>query len=186
MTYFWRISDDYPESLIGEYDRSTSPDRFEFQKGCTLSADLGTPVFRFSAKKEEFLRYDDLANNAMVPLISEKFASLLVEAASEDIQLFDTVVSAVDGEVNGYKLVNVTKKVDAVDREASSFSLVPGTDIIMGFTKITLIDDPLKGLKIARLGEQMSYVLIAESIKKIIIDNGIKRVGLYSAHELSF
>ena len=28
MIYLWRISDDYPQSLIGEYQREGTPDRF--------------------------------------------------------------------------------------------------------------------------------------------------------------
>ena len=37
--YLWEIPENYPERLIGRYERERSPDRFLFEKGIQLSKD---------------------------------------------------------------------------------------------------------------------------------------------------
>ncbi len=64
MVYLWKIPDEYPEKLIGEYDRENSPDRFIFKKGEILSSDLAKPVIMFDVSVQDLRELDDLANNA--------------------------------------------------------------------------------------------------------------------------
>lgn len=179
MVYLWKIPDEYPEKLIGEYDRESSPDRFIFKKGETLPSDLAKPVIKFDASVQELNEIDDLANNAMVPVIGGRLAAVLVDLASDDIQLVDVVIKAKDGELEGRKILNIVSKVAGIDKEQSKFTLVPGTDQIMSFRSLKYKNDCLKGHLLARDAEYSSNLIVSQALAERLMDMKLKGVGLY-------
>jgi|SRR5690606_24158497 len=179
MVYLWKIPDDYPEKLIGDYDRENSPDRFIFKKGEMLPSDLAKPVIKFDASVQELIELDDLANNAMVPVISERLAAVLAGWATEDIQLVDVVIKAKDGDLEGYKILNIVSKVFGIDKEQSKFTLVPGTDQIMSFRSLKYKDDCLKGHHLARDAEYSSNLMVSQALAERLMEMELKGVGLY-------
>lgn len=179
MVYLWKIPDEYPETLIGEYDRENSPDRFIFKRGEMLSSDLEKPFIKFDASVQDLRELDDLANNAMVPVINGRLAAILADLAPEDIQLIDVVINAKDGELEGYKIVNIISKVIGIDKEQSKFTLVPGTDQIMSFRSLKYRDDCLKGRHLARDAEYSSNLIVSQALAERLMDMKLKGVGLY-------
>ena len=179
MVYLWKIPDEYPEKLIGEYDRDKSPDRFIYKKGEILSSELAKPVIKFDASARELRELDDLANNAMVPVISERLAAVLWKTVPEDIQLIDVIIKAKDGELEGYKILNVICKVVGIDKEQSKFTLIPGTDQIMSFRSLKYRDDCLKGHHLARDAEYSSNLIVSQELAQRLMGMKLIGVGLY-------
>lgn len=179
MVYLWKIPGEYSEKLIGEYDRDSSPDRFIFKKGEVLSSGLEKPVIKFDANVQELIELDDLANNAMVPVISERLAGVLADLASEDIQLIDVAIKAKDGDLEGYKILNIVSKVFGIDKKQSKFTLVPGADQIMSFRSLKYKDDCLKGRHLARDAEYSSNLLVSQVLAEHLMKMKLKGVGLY-------
>lgn len=70
---------------------------------------------------EEYIRkWDFLPNSADVPLANEKALKVLEEVASGDFQAIPTKIIMPDGKViEDYKLINITNRVSALDREKS-------------------------------------------------------------------
>ncbi len=179
MVYLWKIPDEYPEKMIGEYDRENSPDRFVFKKGELLPEDVGKPIFRFDADVTELKKLDDLANNAMVPVISERLAAVLAEVVSNDIQLIDVAIKAKDEDLEGYKLLNIVNKVIGIDKSQSKFTLVPGTDQIMGFRSLKYEDDCLGEHALARDAEYSSNLIVSQALAEKLLEMKVTGIGLY-------
>jgi hypothetical protein len=168
MTCIWGIDDAYPESLIGRYDRVSNPDRFLLGKGIRLDSESGSWRFFFPGQTKSLRKFDDLANNALVPLVSARLASLLIELAPDDVQLLPAEIEAQDGRIDDFHLLNVISMVPAVDRALSIFSLVRGTQAIMSFKKLMLILDCLGSHVLARSAEYRSHVLVSHSLVEAI------------------
>lgn len=184
MIYLWKIPDDYPEKLIGKYDRENSPDRFLYKKGESLSDDLKQPIFNFDVTCEELYQIDDLANNALVPLVSERLADVLQKAVPDDIQLIKAKVKTKDGELSGYSVLNVLNKVVGIDKKSSKYTLIPGTDKIMGFKYLKYNDDCLDVYNVARDEEYSSNLLISEALSNKLIAMKLNQVGLYKPEDI--
>jgi len=170
MTYIWRIHDHYPESLIGDYDRKNGPDRYLLKKGQRLSEELGTWTFEFKGPISRLQKFDDLANNAMTPLVSPRLAEILTTIASKDIQLIPTEIHARNGIIEDYQLVNVTAMVPAVNKELSEFKFIPESDAILSFRKLTLTDGCMGENNLARCAEYNSFLLVAKRLSEAIRD----------------
>lgn len=186
MIYLWDIPDNYPEYLIGDYDRDKSPDRFLFKEGEQLPADVGVPTIKFGATVKELDEIDDLANNAMVPLVSSRVAILLNECAASDIQLIDAIIEAKDGILTSYKLVNITSKIVGIDKVASKFTLVPDTDKIMSFRYLKYKEDCMKDHVLARDAEYSSNLLVSDAFANKLLVMKLVGVGLYNPEEMNW
>ena len=186
MTYLWEISNDYREELIGEYDRDQSSDRFLLKRGEPVSPDFGVPTFRFSADASTLAGLDDLANSAMVPLVSEKVQTVLLEKCPEDVQLLDARIITTNGkELAGFKVVVAVKTVAAIDHNISEYSLVPGTQQIMGFTSLRCRPGALGDASVARDKECLSNLLVSDDLRDLLVDRGCQ-LGLYRPEEMSW
>ena len=186
MVYLWTIPDDYPERLIGEYDRQQGPDRFLFKQGRRLGKEAGSPSFRFRIKSNELNQLDDLANNAMVPLVSDRFAALLLRICPNDLELVDSTVVVDGSSLQNYRIVNAVHKVEGIDHQASEYSLVPGTKAIMKIRKIRYHDDCLGEYDLARDVECMTNLLVSERLHDAIVEENLRGIGLYLPSEMAW
>jgi hypothetical protein len=185
MVYLWAIPNNYPERLLGEYQRDKSPDRFEFRKGIPLPDGLGMPRFKFRTKLAELEEAGDLCNNTQIPLVSPEVAAVLEEYAAASVQFFATEVEAGDGFSDRYKLVNVTKTIRGLDREQSQYTNVPGTDQIMGFRRAIYKEDCMGSLQLARDEEYKGHILVNEELATRLRALGRnKGIGLYSPAQI--
>lgn len=184
MVYLWKIKDNYPNHLIGEYDKSVSPDRFIFKKGAIFSDDTAIPVLKFDSKVEALVNIDDLANDSMLPVVSERLAKTVKDIAGDEIQLVDVEVNGSDGKLSGYKLLNVIPKVSGIDKAMSEITMIPGTDSIMGFKSLRYIDSCLGNHEIARDSEYSSNLIVSEYLASRISEINPVGVGLYLPHDI--
>ena len=83
----WQIEDDYPDSLIAEFNRDLGFDRFMLKRGQRIEPINGRLTFRVQAGIDKIQAIDDVANSTMVPLISLRLAVALEQALGDVIQL---------------------------------------------------------------------------------------------------
>lgn len=178
------IPDDYPEKLIGSYDRDTSPDRFLFKQARCVGAVEPEPIVRFNRLVGDLVGIDDLATNAMVPIVAPRVQRVLLEYAVEDVQLADVRVVARDGELNEYKIVNVTSEVSAIDHEASEYSLIPGVTAVMGFRKLVVVPGALGTQALARDAEYMSNLMVSDDLAERLRVLNPTLLGLYRPEDM--
>lgn len=181
MIYLWRTPDEYPEELIGEYDREISPDRFELAAGEPVS-ECGSITVRFECPLRDLLAYDVLPNSSMLPIVNERVRAILEDLAADASEFVDATVVASDGDSKAYSVVVVTKKEDLLNRDKSVFSLVPGTEAIMGFTTLRY-DGPMVHA-LARNTSYLPHILVAEQLREALLRANVKGVFLPSPEEL--
>lgn len=183
----WTIPEEFPQELIGTYDRERSPDRFEYRKGEPVSGEIGTPVFAFQARFEDLQVWDVLPNDALLPLVSPRVAAVLRSKAAADCQLLDAVVEHRGGTAkDAWKVVNITILVQAIDHEASEYSLIRGTKQILGFRKLRYRPGALGNVKIARDAEYKSHVLVSPALASVLVEAGVRGLALRSAEQIVF
>ena len=183
MVYLWKIPEDYPDKLIGEYVKDDSPDRFVFHSGGVVT-ELGKPSIEFDADPCELRKYADLANSAMVPLINDALADFLLREAKADIQLIDVSMTARGKPVEGYRLLNIVNKVIGLDKQLSRFTLIPGTDQIMSFQSLAYMPKCLGGHSLARDSEYSSNLIISQELGQKLKKINFQGVGLYLPQEV--
>jgi hypothetical protein len=81
--FLWEMPNEYPEELIGSYDETVSPNRFLFKSGGDVTMN-DSPVVRFDCTRKELAGFDDLANSALVPLVSTRIQSLLLDRCPDE------------------------------------------------------------------------------------------------------
>lgn len=173
----WKIPDDYPEVLIGKYQRKVSPDRFLFQQGREIVGNLPTPVVMFDAPAKDLTPFADLANSGMLPLVSQPVADVLVRMCASDVQMIPARVVAADAEVPGYSIVNATRTVRSIDHARSQYSLFPGTNAIMRLHTLVCVPECLGSYALARDQEFLSNLLVRADLGEQL--KGFKGIGLY-------
>jgi hypothetical protein len=186
MTYLWRIPDSYPESLIGEYVRISSPDRFLFRQGQAVPDELGVPVVKFAAPLAKLLPYSCLPNSGMIPLINAELRDLLSRVATADIQLIKAKVYAQDGESDNFFILNPASKIVGIDRDKSSFNFVPGTQKIMSFKRLSYINDCLGSHMLARDADYLSHLLVSDELVELLKGRGLLGVEFLRAEEIDW
>jgi hypothetical protein len=172
--YLWRIPDEYPSKLIGEYDRSSSPDRFLFLQGAALGQINGIPAFRFKSSRADLLPFDVLPNNATVPLISVRAASLLRKLCPADFQLLSAKVTTDDADLDGYAILNAVVKISAMDHAQSGFNFIPGTKQIMKVNRLRSRSGAMGVHHLARESDYPPYLWASDEVKAIFEDANIK------------
>ncbi len=183
MKFLWRIPNEYPEALIGAYQKEMSPDRFDLQKGITLGSKWGVPVFSFQASSEDLAKFDDLANSAMVPLISNRVAEYLRTTCHDLVELLPAKIKTQSGSLEGYSVVNVTNLGENVDIEKSQYICIPGTQQPMSFSKLEFLPTPDPRM-ITREMIYPSFIVVSEDFKKACNVNRWNGVGLFKAEDV--
>ncbi|GIW80227.1 MAG: hypothetical protein KatS3mg105_2034 [Gemmatales bacterium] len=182
MVYLWKIHDDYPETLLGEYDRNRGPDRFAFKQGKPLTElPSEPPRFIFNAPIKKLRQFHDLGNNALVPLVSPALANILRKTCPNDVQLLPAEISCKDGTIDDYCVVVITHSVRGLDHEKSIYTLAPGSKSIMGLRKAVYRDECLGSHDAARDAEYLSNLLISDRLHAAFA--GLNGLGLYPANE---
>src|SRR6185436_16529586 len=166
MIYLWKIPDEYPEELIGEYVREKSPDRFLFHHGKPIPQRDLVPSFTFTAEPAVLCEYDVLPNSTMIPLVSERVVQILSHVCPNNFELVKASVSAAGEKLPGFSLVNVLPRVASVDHGGSNFIFIPGTKQIMKFDRLKLKADALGSHHLAREIEYDSFILVSETLKQ--------------------
>jgi hypothetical protein len=96
------------------------------------------------ANKKSFLKFDYVMSDA-VPLVSEKLRSIIIDLASDDVQLVPAKVFQENDFIGDYYILNMLNNIDCIDFKKSKFDKE-----IEDFTKITLKPDSLGKHKIVK------------------------------------
>lgn len=177
--YIWETQFDRPICLIGEYERGDSPNRFDLKAGARLPDTWGRATFEFGGARGDLLKYDDLANNALVPLVSDRLAALLVRNCPDLVQLFPADIRAVDGELSGYWVLNVTCVGEAIDLEQSEYGCIAGTSHPLRFSKL-VFRDTVDPRLLFRESSYRSFIVVGEPLRNEFSMYGITGVDLVS------
>ncbi len=178
MVYLWKIPDDWPEELIGKYVRSESIDRFELTQGTSIAPNSPV-VLSFDVPKSNLTCLDDLPNTSMVPVVNSRIADVLWSCASEDCQLLSTRVETSDGVISGFWTVVATKKLPIMDLRRSVFSVIPGTESVMGIQNLVCNKDPLCNAQMARDIQYLPNLFISDELYSAIAGFEPRGIGFY-------
>ncbi|MAS97302.1 MAG: hypothetical protein CMO55_29265 [Verrucomicrobiales bacterium] len=182
MRFLWRIPNDFPEALIGEYRKATSPDHFDLQKGTTLGNTWGVPEFEFQSTSEDLAKFDDLANSAMVPLVSSRLADYLLTTCPDLVELVPAKIETKNGSLVGYSIVNVRNIGESVDKEKSQYTCIPGTEQPMSFSKLEFLNSPDPRM-IVREKIYPTFIVVSNDFKIACDKNQWRGVGLFKSEE---
>ena len=178
MIYLWVNPDIFPKGDMGIHDPQRSPDRFRFREAISLDKDLGTHVFRVNSVSKIIRKYDVLINNVQLPVVGPRALRLLMDIAGGDFQVFDARVESKDGVVEGFKVLNIVQKVEAIDHSSSKYTYVAGTNVIAGFESLALRENALGERNLARDAEYLGNILVSERIQKAFEKEFIEGIRL--------
>ncbi|MCM3667232.1 hypothetical protein M3204_22810 [Mesobacillus subterraneus] len=174
MIWIWAIPNTYPNKRIGEYIQDSGTDRFVFRQGKVISEDVIYPkiVFEYS---EKYLS-DVLPNNGQLIIVSKKVLEIMEDVCPQDIQVFDANVFVGEKRISNYYLINIVNAVEAINKEASEFTSIKGTDAILNFNKIVYKTDDLGKYNLVRNADYRSHILVSDYIKDRFEKENIKGV----------
>src|SRR5262245_9076980 len=115
MPFLWRISNDYPNELVGKYDRDNNDDRFLFRDCKSLAGRISSPTIKFNVSTEVLQRWDCLANDAQIPLVSERLIAILGGLCAGDFEPIRPLLVTRNGDIEGYHLLNLLRAVKGID-----------------------------------------------------------------------
>ncbi|MDO8954159.1 MAG: hypothetical protein Q7V63_04855 [Gammaproteobacteria bacterium] len=165
-TYLWEKPGNYPPELLGLYDEEHSPDRFLFRKGIRLSDNdlIPIPLIKFKITKQQLRQYECLVNSSEVPVISNRLADLLIEFAGNDIQLCDVKIECINGELEGYKILNIPQTIKGIDHARSSCTKMKLVDRILQINRLFYLPGCMGEHNLAREAEYMGLLLVSQTL----------------------
>ena len=170
MIYLWEWPQEgYLEKLLGKYDEDVSPDRFLLRKGRRLKADeFDKPaIITFRSTKKNMSEYDCLPNSSLIPLVNQRIRKVLEDLAPDDVQFLDAKVMCIDGELEGYQLVNAMHTIVGIDHEKSVYTKMKLANRIRGFSYLTYKPSCMGTHHIARDQEYLGNLLVSAEVKRI-------------------
>ncbi len=165
--HLWEIPERYPNKLIGSYERTQILSSYDFFKGEFLTAEMlsQTPAIEFEVKRERLQRIDCLVHNgAGVPLVNQRVIDLLMEIADTDFQLIKPQLNCLDGQLDGYYLLNVTHEVNGVDHNQSICEWGTVERYVRGFKHLVVLPDCMGQHHLAREAECHSELYVSQTI----------------------
>ncbi|HKR05904.1 MAG TPA: DUF1629 domain-containing protein [Bacteroidia bacterium] len=106
-------------------------------------------------------------------MVSPVAEALFLKLKIDNMQYFDVTVKSKGFELNNYKIVNITDKIDCADLSASVLEMKK--DQIRSMTSLVLDENKIpKNKKIFLLGrKKTAIVLVHENLKKSIEEGGL-------------
>ncbi|NTX66198.1 hypothetical protein HUA74_36625 [Myxococcus sp. CA051A] len=129
----------------------------------------------------ELLDYFNTAN-----LMSNAFHAALLEAGVDSLDVYDAVIQSEDGTVvhRGYKVFNVIGLVRAANLAETVFHTPDSSRLIDASIDHLAIDgDKPRGLKLFRLAENVSAVLVHEDVKRVLESKAFPHLRFLEPHE---
>lgn len=109
-----------------------------------------------------------------LPIFSDEFILLLENSGVDNLQLYQAELIDKEGKIyKNYKAVNIVGLVSCTDVEASEY--IPGSEPpLMLFSKLVIDESKIHGMKLFRLAEDSSRILIREDLKEEIEQANLK------------
>ncbi|MFY2558794.1 hypothetical protein ACN469_14295 [Corallococcus terminator] len=151
----------YPPLDPGSRDRWWAGRPFQHPPEQPIIADI-----RPGNERGELLDYFNTAS-----LMSNAFHAALLEAGVDNVDVYDAVIQSEDGTIahRGYKAFNVIGLVRAANLAETVFHSPDSSTLIDASIDHLAIDgDKPRGLKLFRLAENVSAVLVHEDVKRVL------------------
>lgn len=120
------------------------------------------------------------------PIISDELHQVLSGAGVSNLDVYEAVLKSADGSavITGYKAFNLIGMVEAADLAASRFSPEnPSRFVDASFDSLVLDNARLGGLRMFRLAEFSSAVLVHRSVKEAIEAAGVTHINFLKPAE---
>ncbi|WP_299117069.1 imm11 family protein [uncultured Winogradskyella sp.] len=163
----------------------------------TIHADMNSPYKLILDESDSLIKNrtstDMIATSVisagLLFLISPKAQDLLLELASNDIEMYEVEIQGNDFELNDYKIVKILDKVDCVDLEKSDVDYDEDFDSIDSAEEIVLDESKIPiGKQLFLLGKRSTGIIVVhENLKRAIEEadlTGFQFWGLDEAYQV--
>jgi hypothetical protein len=166
----------HPNAHTGVYlgDDNMQDKVYDFMSVHTLDLDFNYDLrFQVETTQERIKKYDCIDINTPVAyLFNQKIIDIFMEFCPNQIQVFDAIVKCKDGDLSGYKAINILNALDVSDPEKSEYiyfseDLAP-PDQVMMYKKCIFKKDCMGDLHIARDEKFRSAVIVSETLKNAL------------------
>ncbi len=162
----WSDPETSNDAHVGQWDWRGSTHHSTFKSGHRLDPIPSPPTIVFeAAAAAEIGKFEMLTSTGLVPLLDERAATILGDAAGNDVQLIPARVMARDGEIGPFWLVNATRLVSCIDLPASSYTMIAGApEKILGFRHLRLLADAMGDARVARESMYQSFLYVSSDL----------------------
>jgi len=169
MIYMWVFPEDTKNKDIGVYNSEISPDRFLLRQGKQLTETefQPKPTVEFEITMKKVQQFDCLANNTLIPIVSQRLRMLLENIAPDDVQFFPAKLTCKDGVLENYYFLNATYCVKGIDHERSEYSTMLDLPNILSFRYVVYKPNCLGIHYLARDEEYKGHLLVNDAIKHL-------------------
>lgn len=183
--FIWTFADQDSAELIGVHDRSTLPDDAIFYSGARITTPVRTPAVVFEGSRDLIAARMALESNLGAPLVSVELRKVLEEKCFSDAQFIPARVVASDGDITSFTILNVVRRVRAIDHRRSRYTCFSGTKAIMGFERLALKHNALSDYSLARDEEYLPFLLVSEELGKLLLSLAMVGVDFCRPESLS-
>ena len=172
----------YPLKHIAYYEwEKRKTDAYIFMKGRQLPFDSGNPntpgtmqdpkdydlIFYAKTNATDIQKWDCLRTNFPACIINERAIAVLKDLCPDNFQVFDALIQAKDKTLTNYKVLNITKTINAIDLENSDYEGDEELGIkIFHINKLRFIENCVGDAHIARAKHQMSLELVSDDLEE--------------------
>jgi len=185
MIYIWQDLEDVKNKDIGVYEREVSFDSYFLWQGRLLKETEFQPIptVEFEITMKRVQQFDCLANNALVPLVSQRLRMLLENIAPDDVQFIPAKLACKDGVLENYYFLNATHCVKGIDHERSEYSTMLDLPNILSFRYAAYKPNCLDAHYLARDEEYNGHLLVNDAIKHLFEKHKITGVRIVRPEE---
>lgn len=172
---------------IVSYDHDNSADYKTFLKGMNIPSSEGPFLYNIvrPADFKKIKKFNWLSSTGP-DLISQDFRKILEETSSEDVQFFDALIMYEDETIEGFSVLNITKKVDCLNMQQSEYKLTnfdPQYPTYRFYYQV-VNDSSLSG-NIVRCNESPTNIIISNSLKNAISSAGLKNFSFCKSIDIT-
>ncbi|MDP3371288.1 MAG: hypothetical protein Q8S21_00095 [Candidatus Paracaedibacteraceae bacterium] len=175
-----------PKHMVNYKWRERTTDPFIFSQGNYLPYDSGNDnlectktdpstydlIFHSEVKPSVFTQYDNLANNGGgLLLVNKKIIDILLQVCPDDIQIFPAIIlpenpKKMTFENHNYWVLNLTKTVDVIDKENSTYTQLENLGLKFPKT-VTYVQNSMGDVHIGRQYNYQPDVIASPELVKI-------------------
>ena len=185
MIYIWQDLEDVKNKDIGVYDREVSFDSYFLWQGRLLKETefQPKPTVEFEITMKRVQQFDCLANNTLIPLVSQRLRMLLENIAPNDVQFIPAKLMCKDGVLENYYFLNITHFIKGLDHERSDYTMMLDLPNIRGFRYAVYKTNCLGAHYLAREEEYKGHLLVNDAIKRLFEKHKITGVWIVRPEE---
>jgi hypothetical protein len=173
------ITNDKGELLVEINNHESVGDVWDWGMGDVFSQDEIQSIPRpIHINIESFRGYNGLPNEMRdigVCVMSKRLSEVLIQAGIDNIDYYPAVLTdATTGQKYEYLAYNLIGKVASADLSKSNYTNYDSKlTVDVGFKDLVIDESKTKGLLIFRLAENLSTILVHDSVRKLLVEKGI-------------